>query len=102
MASADPLHADQLLRLMEKDDWPTVDLTQIGAPTLARHGVYGGSRQAWEQFVTWAEPRQISHVVTMKLHNPGLFMPPPKATTKRTARKLDEDEPFLDALKGDV
>jgi len=86
MASADPMHADQLLRLMESDGWPTVDMTQIGAPTLARHGIFGGSRETWEQFVTWAEPRQIGLVVKMKLYNPGLFTSPKKplaATTKR-------------------
>ena len=85
MKSVDPLHADQLLRLMEEKGWPTVDATQIGMPTLVRHGTLGGSEGAWETFVTWAESGQVKGLITQAIHNPSLFTtlkaaPPAKRT----------------------
>ena len=102
MKSADPLHADHLLRLMEERGWPTVDTTQIGMPTLARHGAIGGSEAAWETFVTWAEAGQMKGLITQAIHNPTLFVLPTKQS-KRGRKSADEDdERYIDALKGEV
>ena len=85
MKSSDPLHADQLLRLMEDRGWPTVDAAQIGAPTLTRHGTLGGSQGAWETVISWAESGQLKLLVTQAIHNPSLFTAP--ETTEKTRRR---------------
>ena len=102
MQSADPARADHLLRLMEERDWPSVDATKIGLPTLARQGALGGSEAAWLEFITWAESGQMKGLITQAIHNPALFVSPPKSASRGRKSAEEGDDHFLDALKGAV
>ena len=66
---------EELLLLMGRRGWPACDMRTIGASaSLARHGVIGPGREAWEAFCSWADSRQMNHVTTMAIHNPALFV----------------------------
>jgi hypothetical protein len=92
------LKADELLQRLEARGWPSCDLRTIGASgSLARHGVIGPGREAWEAFCSWADSRQMNHLILMAVHNPSLFTggtpPPPEPAPKpRRARKTEADE----------
>lgn len=64
----------ELLHCLEERDWPACDMRTIGASTsLARHGVIGPGREAWERFCGYLDSRQLNHIVLMLVHNPAVF-----------------------------
>ncbi|MFI5259849.1 MAG: hypothetical protein ACHQ01_09625 [Candidatus Limnocylindrales bacterium] len=68
------LKREELLLRLEYRGWPSCDLREMGASgNLARHGVIGPGKEAWEQFCNWTTSREMNLVLVQLVHNPALF-----------------------------
>ena len=95
-----------VLTVLEQRGWPTVRIGALGGEQ-AHNSRWSNTalsgEQEWRQFLAVVDLGEVRRLGRLLAAAPEMFASPTKPA-KRTGRKTteDEDERFLDALKGEV